>query len=175
MDQLPVPIYTNRLIIRDPVRTDMRFWSTLNRNKKVRIYLNGPLTRSASNLWTCQQGLQKSAARPLIIANKDSGELIGVCGFFQKQENEWEIWVVLQPKNWGQAFGTEITTSLIDVAFTCLFANQIVAIIHPENSASIRMIKKLDFVFVGDYHNESSWQHGHKIYCLNRNMVNLKS
>lgn len=48
---LPFPFNTQRLLVRPPIRTDMRNWSALYRSAKVRRYMNGPLMRPAKVFW----------------------------------------------------------------------------------------------------------------------------
>ncbi len=162
--QLPLPIITPRLIIRDAVRSDMRGWSALYRSSKVRRYMNGPLKRTAKEWWAGQQRLGADLDRPLSIV-LESNELVGVCGFLTSaQSGEWETWLLLRSKFWGKAIGAEATSALVEVAFSSLGAQQVIGIVDPKNQASLSMITKLGFSFVREYSGGLPWQQRHHIY-----------
>lgn len=171
--QLPLPINTPRLVIRDAVRSDMRGWSTLYRSPKVRQFMGGPLKRTAQKWWEGQQPLFTQLTRPLSIIQSDTNELVGVCGFLNNaQQSEWEAWLLLRSKFWRRAIGSEVMSALVEVVFFSLAASRVITIVDPENYASIGMLKKLGFVFVGEYSVTSCWQNGHHIYGVERHMHN---
>ena len=115
--QLPIPIVTPRLVIRQAVRSDMRGWSALYRSPKVRQHLNGPLKRTAQDWWSGHQRLLANVDQQLSIVLSETNELVGVCGFFVGLQDEWEVWLVLRSKFWEKAMGAEITSALVKVAF----------------------------------------------------------
>ena len=165
--QLPIPIITRRLVIRDAIRSDMRGWSALYRSPKVRQYMNGPLRRKAQEWWTGQQSLSTEVTRPLSIALPNTNELVGVCGFFNSsQHSEWEAWLLLRSKFWQVGIGSEVMSALVEVAFSSLAALRVIAIVDPENNKSLSMLKKLGFGFVSEYSGTSNWQNGHHIYAV---------
>lgn len=167
--QLPVPIVTPRLVIREPVREDMRGWSALYRNPKVRQHLNGPLNRPAQEWWRGQQRHLDEVDRPLSVVLPETNELVGVCGFFKAaRRGEWEVWLLLRSKFWGNGMGPEITSALVEVAFASFTAQRVIGIVDPANHASLNMIKKLGFAFIREYSGTSRWQAGHHIYGVER-------
>jgi [ribosomal protein S5]-alanine N-acetyltransferase len=167
--QLKVPIITPRFVIRDAVRADMQGWAALYISPKVRLHMNGPLKRTAQAWWSGQQRLFSDIDRPLSIVFTETNELVGVCGFLRSAEqDEWETWLMLRSKFWGMSTGTEVTSALIDAAFTSLGAHSVIGIVNPENKASLTMIKKLGFVFLREYSGKESWQQGHHIYSVSR-------
>lgn len=164
---LPLPIVTPRLVIRDAVRADMRSWSTLYRSPKVRRHMNGPLKRTGQEWWAGQQRTAVDVDRPLSIVQSETNEFVGTCGFFRTpQQHEWETWLLLRSKFWGAGIGTEVTSALIAAAFSSLGALRVVGIVDPNNHASLNMIKRLGFVFVGEYMCTTSWQQGHHVYSV---------
>lgn len=171
--QLPTPIVTPRLFIREAVRTDMRGWSALYRSPKVRQHLNGPLKRTAQEWWRGQQRILADVDRPLSIVLPETNELVGVCGFFKTvQRDEWEAWLLLRSKFWGKAIGAEVTSALVEVAFVSFAAQRVIGIVDPANHASLNTIKKLGFAFIREYSGTSPWQNGHHIYGVERHTHN---
>ena len=133
--------------------------------------MNGPLKRTAQVWWANQQPFFSKVTRPLSVALSDTNELVGVCGFFNNTPTkEWEAWLLLRSKFWGKGIGTEVISALVEVAFDSLVAHCVIAIVDPENHASLNMLKKLNFVFVREYSDTSSWQSGHLIYGMERHM-----
>ena len=172
--QLPLPIITLRLVIRDAVRSDMPGWSALYRSPKVRRYMDGPLRRTAKEWWAGQQPLSADVDRPLSIVFPETGELVGVCGFLTSaQSGEWETWLLLRSKFWGKAIGAEVTSVLVEVAFSSLGAKRVIGIVDPANQASLSMITRLGFSFLREYSGRQPWQQGHHIYGVERHTHNL--
>lgn len=171
--QLPIPIATPRLVIRQAVRTDMRGWSALYRSPKVRQHMNGPLKRTAQDWWSGQQRLLANVNQPLSIVLPETNELVGVCGFFEtEQRDEWEVWLLLRSKFWRKSIGAEVTSALVDVAFTTFAAKRVIGIVDPANCASLNMIQKLGFVFIREYSGTVPWQHGHHVFGVERDTHN---
>ena len=84
---------------------------------------------------------------PLVL--KSTGEPIGHCGLLEKQFNgarEIELIDVLAAPAWGHGYAREIGVALIDHGQS-LGLNRLVALIAPENTASIRTAKTLGFAF----------------------------
>lgn len=170
---LPLPIITLRLIIRDPVRSDMRGWSALYRSPKVRRYMNGPLKRTTKEWWAGNQRLSADVDRPLSIVFSETDELAGACGFLKSsQSGEWETWLLLRSKFWGKAIGAEVTSALVEVAFSSLGAQRVIGIVDPENQRSLSMITRLGFSFLREYSGKLPWQQGHHIYGVERHTHN---
>lgn len=164
---LPLPVVTSRLVIRDAIRSDMSSWSALYRSPKVRKHMNGPLKRTAQAWWAGQQRVAADVDRPLSIVHSETNEFVGACGFFKTpQQHEWEIWLLLRFKFWGAGIGAEITSALIAAAFSSLGAQRVIGIVDPTNHASLSMIKRLGFAFVGEYTGTTSWQQGHHVYSV---------
>ena len=170
---LPLPIVTPRLAIRDPVRSDMRGWSALYRSPKVRLYMNGPLKRTAKEWWAVNQRLSADVDRPLSIAFCETDELAGVCGFLTSAHSgEWETWLLLRTKFWGKGIGAEVTSALVEVAFSSLCVQQVIGIVDPENQKSLTMITRLGFSYLREYSSTSPWQQGHHVYGIERHTHN---
>jgi RimJ/RimL family protein N-acetyltransferase len=80
--------------------------------------------------------------------------------------DEVEIGWMLTPSAWGQGYGTEAGRAVRDEAFERLELESIVAVHHPENSASRRVMEKLGMVFERDVVARNGWPY--RLYRLTR-------
>ncbi|WP_094096376.1 GNAT family N-acetyltransferase [Paenibacillus physcomitrellae] len=82
------------------------------------------------------------------IELKDSGRLIGSCGY-----NTWqlagahraEIGYELGRPYWGQGYMREALLTMFEFGFCTMGLNRIEALLYPVNYASIRLLQKLGF------------------------------
>jgi len=93
---------------------------------------------------------QQKALR-FTIFEKASKHIIGSCGFnmFDFDHAITEIGYDLAKVHWGKGYATEAITALIDYAFTNLAMNTIVAKVEAANINSIKVLKKLNFIYQG--------------------------
>ena len=76
-------------------------------------------------------------------------KMIGWCGLqFLPETGETEVAYLLEPEHWGHGFGTEAARYSLHYGFIDLGIKKIVAIVHPDNLASRRVIEKLGMHFV---------------------------
>ncbi|HEY70002.1 MAG TPA: GNAT family N-acetyltransferase [Anaerolineae bacterium] len=75
-------------------------------------------------------------------------QLIGWNGLqYLPDTDEIEVGFLLSTPYWNQGFATEGARAGLEFAFGKLGLKQVVAIVHPENKASQRVIEKLDMRF----------------------------
>lgn len=81
------------------------------------------------------------------VCLKENNKLIGNV-YFQKQEPEefltWEIGYVFNPIYWGKGYATESCSKILDYAFQQLNAGRIVAMCNPKNTASWKLLERLN-------------------------------
>lgn len=83
---------------------------------------------------------------PLI--HRANGDLIGFCGLDHLWDGEEiEIGYWLAHAYWGQGLATEAAQAVLAYGFEELDLQRIVAVAHPENRASLRVLEKLGMVF----------------------------
>ena len=118
-----------------------------------------------------------------VLFHKETNEFLGIAGFHRDIVNdagevhcavyedlqeirgtdELEIYYFYMPKYWRQGYGYEVANKLIELAFTHLPYPSIIAYILPENNASHKLIKKMDFIEEGTvFHNNQE----HILYRL---------
>ena len=79
--------------------------------------------------------------------------LIGWNGLqFLPETGEIEVAYLLDKPYWGQGLATEGARASLHLGFETLGLKNIVAIVHPENRASIRVIEKLEMSLVDRTH-----------------------
>jgi RimJ/RimL family protein N-acetyltransferase len=84
-----------------------------------------------------------------ILQLKSDGELVGHAGLLIKEIEsapELELGYILKPSAWGNGYAFEAASAALDYAFGELGRDRVVAIIHPENQASIRVAKRIGMV-----------------------------
>lgn len=77
------------------------------------------------------------------VVYKDSGRMIGRCGLgFLDNTPEVELGYVFDKSYWRMGIATEAAIATLKYGFREIKLNRIVAIAHPQNIASVRVIQK---------------------------------
>lgn len=79
------------------------------------------------------------------VVLRESGRLIGYCGFFLQvvdEMEELEIGYRIDPSCWGRGIATEAARAVRDHAFSKLGVARVISLIHPDNVASRRVAEK---------------------------------
>lgn len=113
-------------------------------DKKVRsledarqYLLNGPIASYAQHDF----GL-------LCVDLRDSHTPIGMCGLLKREDLPHpDIGFAFLPDYWGQGFAFEAATAVMNDARERLKLNQILAIVNPDNDASIKLLERLGLTF----------------------------
>jgi RimJ/RimL family protein N-acetyltransferase len=87
--------------------------------------------------------------------------------------DEVEIgWMITPPSAWGQGYATEAGSAVRDEAFDRLELESIVAVHHPENAASRRIMEKLGMAFERDVVARNGWPWS--LYRLTRDQWSMR-
>ena len=82
----------------------------------------------------------------LLVAQKDTGEPIGMCGLLKR---DWledaDLGFALRPQFWGRGYAFEAASAVLGHARATLGRRRIVAITSLENESSIQLLGKLGF------------------------------
>lgn len=82
------------------------------------------------------------------IERKDTGELIGNAGLVRREGLDGpDIGYALLPAHVGQGLAEEAARAVMADAKQRLHLHRLLAIVNPDNTASIRLLQKLGFVF----------------------------
>lgn len=88
------------------------------------------------------------------VALRDTGEAIGNCGFVRWREGEAderpELAYGYLREAWGRGYATEAGAAALEWGFAALPFDEVVAVTHPANVASQRVLAKLGFESMGE-------------------------
>ncbi len=83
------------------------------------------------------------------ITKKENSFLIGRCGLnYILETSEVEIDFVLASRYWKKGYATEAAKASLYYGFKILSLDRIIALAKPENSASLRVIKKIGMHYI---------------------------
>jgi ribosomal-protein-alanine N-acetyltransferase len=146
---------SDRLYARQFEAGDIEDIFLLNSDQEVMKYIRSPQNRGESNQFL-EENISYYINSPQYgrwsIHEKTSHAFIG--SFMLRPShlvtNSIEMGYALLKPHWGFGYGTEIVRSGLIYSFVHLNLPVIVAITHPENDASKKVLLKCDFEFVGD-------------------------
>ena len=88
----------------------------------------------------------------LVVETIEHKKPLGLCGLLQRDNLTIpDIGFAYLPAARGQGFATEAAQAVIDYAFKQLNVEHLAGITTPHNQASIKLLQKLGFVFVGSH------------------------
>jgi ribosomal-protein-alanine N-acetyltransferase len=152
-------LLTERLSLRKMKETDspqlFKIWS----NPEVTRYMN---IENFSNedqakeiiRYLSELASQNKAIRYTIIL-KNTNQIIGTCGFnmIDFENAKAEIGYDIDSTYWGNGYGREAVSCLLDYAFEHLKFMRVEAKVEPENVHSINLLEKAGFTLEGTLRN----------------------
>lgn len=167
MSDFPM-IETKRLILREIVASDATALLAIHGDKEaMRWFGADPLTEQVQ-----AEKLVEAFANWRLMPNpgirwgiqsRANGALIGSCGLF-KWNRGWKSCIVgyeLAKAAWGNGFMTEALSAALAWGFRDMELHRVEAQIHPENAASIKLIRNLGFVQEGRLREAGFWAGQH--------------
>lgn len=142
--QLETPRLRLRLITLDDLQVMYRLFT----DPDVIRYADTPARDMEEARQRLEQGpladYQKYGYGRFAVELKSSGEVIGFCGIKYLPEIDLpEVGYRYFKEYWGKGIGTEAAQACVEFARTDLGVKKLVALIIPENIASIRVAEKL--------------------------------
>ena len=152
-----LPKDTPRLRFREMTPEDLDLMAGLLGDPDVMAYYPAPKTREEAAKWiTWNQANYAQHGYGLWIVETHDGEFLGDCGLtWQKingKSSELEVGYHVRPGRQSRGYATEAAAACRDFARETLNAPRLVAIIHPENTASRRVAEKLGMHPVDEDH-----------------------
>ena len=138
---------TNRLTLRQFRESDLDEYAAICADPQVMRFLGGkPYTRAETwrHMATMLGHWQLRGYGMWAVQEKSSGLLVGRIGF-----NHYEGWPgfelawTLGRPHWGRGYATEGARAALDYAFATLEQPHVISLIHPDNTASIRVAERL--------------------------------
>jgi ribosomal-protein-alanine N-acetyltransferase len=155
---------TRRLFLRSLEAEDLDSLFALYRDPEIcRYFPDGTLTYEQTREeldWFLQGG---DPAHPELglwaTIHKETGRFIGRCGLIPwtiEGREEVEVAYLLAKDHWRRGLGAEIAGALVHHGFERLQLSRLIALIDPENLASIRTAEKAGFRFERRIDHEGS-------------------
>jgi RimJ/RimL family protein N-acetyltransferase len=84
----------------------------------------------------------------LLVTLREVGTPIGICGLLKRDTlDDVDVGFAFLPAYWSEGYGFESASAVIEDGWKTFRLPRIVAITHPDNAASIRLLDKLGFGF----------------------------
>jgi RimJ/RimL family protein N-acetyltransferase len=145
---LRLPIRTERLCLRDFVRTDLPGMHRFASDPRVTRYLFfGPRDEEATADYL--DGLLASQVETprtrfeLAVEENASARLVGACDLSVIETDVVDLGYMLAHADWGKGYATEIALALADAAFFDLRAERVISTVDVNNQASMRVLEKV--------------------------------
>ncbi len=158
-------ISTDRLILRPFTEGDIEPSYQMNLDEEVSRYTldGGVLSREeiARRIRDDVMGdYNKHGFGRFAIEHKKTGTFIGFAGLkYLEDLEEVDLGYRLRSDFWGMGLATEASQACLTYGFTALNLPKIIAMVLPENTASIRVLKKLHFTFEKEFLEEGHTAH----------------
>ncbi len=146
---------SDRLLLRPITVQDAKDLFEIYSNKEVMLYFDDRsafenMSEAEDMAKGYENGIKTKAEMRWGIILKDTGKLIGTCGFhaISDYDKRLEIGYDLNRKYWGKKIMTEALSLIIQFAFE-MDVNRIEAFVEPPNTGSRVLLEKLGFSLEG--------------------------
>lgn len=174
-EQVPIGlglIHTKRLLLRPLRLPDADALSWVFCDPEVMRFSDGLRTPEWVLAWV-QGWLAEDASRvipaPWAVVEKTNDVVLGYCGLFDCPDvngrPEIEIGYRLARAYWGNGYATEAAGAVRDFAFSTLNLTRLIAMIDPQNTASIRVAEKIGMHYARDV-MFPGYTHPDRVYAI---------
>ncbi len=142
---------TSRLILRAPCLDDAAEIAALANNRKIAemtALIPHPYTLEDATGWLSSLPAE-SGHWNFAIAERESGKLVGACGYGKRHDLGPEIGYWVGEPFWGRGYATEAVRAVIDHLFSATSLDEIAAGCRVTNVASRRVLEKCGFQWTG--------------------------
>ncbi len=164
-------IETTRLLLRQICSDDTEALLHVFGDAEVMRFGDGVKTRAWIHAWIreCITSYEAHGFGPWAMILKASNEVIGYCGLFYFADvngrAEVEVGYRLAHAHWGCGIATEAVRAVRDHAFGVLGLARLIALIDPNNHASIRVAEKAGLHYEADVMFEG-YDHPDRVYVV---------
>ena len=139
-------INADRLRLRSMVEADAAELHRIYSNADaMRFWSNAPFTDPVQTQEFVQGVIAADPATTIEFVIEHEGRVIGRAGFWRPPE----IGYILHPDFWGQGFGSEAISALLEYGFQERGLTEVIADVDPNNTASLSLLKRLGFIETG--------------------------
>ncbi len=156
---------TERLILRPLEESDASEIFAMRSDAAVMRFIREPqknIDESIDWIHLVSSRWQSEKTGFCAMIERKTENFVGWCGVWRLQEtNETEIGYAVGENFWGKGFAAEAARRFLEYAFAELDSDKVVAVAHPENAASIRVMEKIGMGFVkkGKFYNQTLAQY----------------
>ena len=156
MNKYNLYIETERLIIRPFKEEDIEASYIMNLDEQVSKYTGdgGVVSREEIERRIRENvfgDYEKHGFGRLAVELKAENKFIGFTGLkYLEDLDEVDLGYRLMSQYWGKGLATESAIASLDLGFNALGLNRIIAMVLPDNKASIRVLEKLKFKYEKD-------------------------
>ena len=146
---------SERLILRQVIKKDVeQLYEILSDAEVAKFDYFYPVTSKGEVMKFIdryKQELEENEEITWGIILRKTNKLIGTCciGDFNEGARRAEIGYDIAQVEWGKGYATEAIREVVDFGFNVMNLNRIEATITPGNIASVRVLRKLDFIQEG--------------------------
>lgn len=147
---------SDRLVLRQITSQDAAELYEIYSNKEVMLYFDDrgafeSMLEAEEMAKGYEEGLKNKWEIRWGIALKETGKLIGTCGFhaISDYDKRVEVGYDLNREYWGQKIMTEALSLIFSFAFDVSDVNRIEAFVEPPNTGSRVLLEKLGFTLEG--------------------------
>ncbi len=146
-------IETERCIINIPTLNDVNNYQILHSDSDVMLFLGGKRDRDTTLEWIKQDIVHynKHGFCLGLVFDKKSNTFIGRAGLvylnYDDTQRDIEIGYEIKKDCWNQGYATELVLALTHWGFDHLDVTRLVAVTHPENLKSQRVLDKAGMHF----------------------------
>lgn len=142
---------TERLILRPFTKDDTEAVYAMRSDAGIMRFIREPqktLTETENWIRLVSSRWQDEKIGFCAVIEKSSGKLIGWCGLWRlKETGEIEIGYAISAEYQGLGLATEAAQVFLKYGFEEINAEKIVAVAHPDNKSSRRVMEKLGMKF----------------------------
>lgn len=167
---------TARLFVRRFDIHDVKSMCGVLCDPEVMLFSDGVKTFTGVREWMedCIDNYSRSDFGVWAVVEKNTKGVVGYCGLTQfpniDGQPEIEIGFRLLQTCWGQGYATKAAGSIRDYAFDMLFVSRLISLVDPQNTVSIRVVKKLGMRYEKDV-MLSGYDHADHLYSMHRENV----
>jgi RimJ/RimL family protein N-acetyltransferase len=140
---------TARLLLRPFVRADLDALAAIYDDRAVMTYVGDGTVRDRERVWLSVEKMivmqEERGYAPWAVDERATGALVGECGLYPLEGvgPEIELTYTFARPAWGKGYATEAGRAALDFAFTTAGLGRVIAVAHPGNTASTRVLQKL--------------------------------
>lgn len=167
---LCLPIQGDGFSLREFVAADAEALADIEFDPEVKRFLAIP--NKPKEKWI--EEVRRVGIGNALTIKTDDGQFAGRASITRAtRKGDAELRVVIGKRFWGRALGSRVAALLVRVAFEQLSARAVIGVVHPDNRASLRLLRSLHFRRRGVVPEEAeSWDVGHFVYRLTRRAYN---